>query len=266
MKRNVFYLIVALFSVFCITSCINGDNTQEGQAIGVMGYNNFTPVMNSTFGPVYSPTMSNLVDKGELKMNGCYFFTYTYNGDLPENAQSVVNANKYYTITLNSFEEIPSYNISSYLTDTSKVMNDEVAISKVYDGSDYFEGYLFITQTVEQPSDLQLNWEMSFDYNEMMPSVEDNKNYYDVFVRATKKNNGDKSVVNMNYLNAYYMKSYLRDAANREKALLGSSYSETSSKFTLRFFYVSAIDKDTQEITWKNHSIEVLISLFIDEY
>ena len=266
MKRNVFYLIVALFSVFCMTSCISGDNTQEGRALGVMGYtNNYTPVMKSTFGPVYSPTIANLLDKGDIRMNRCYIFTYTYDSDLPENAQSVVNANGYYTITLNAYEEIPSYNIDSYLTDTSKVMTDEVALSSVFEDSNYLEGYLFISQSVEQPSDLLLDWHMTYDYSTMVPRVENNANYYDVFVRATKKNSGEKSTVNMQYLNAYYMKNYLRDAANKEKSLLGSSYNEATSKFVLRFVYVSAIDKDTQAITWKNHPVDVLISSFLDE-
>ena len=266
MKRNDFYLIVALFSVICFTSCISGNNVQEGQALGVMSYNtNYTPVMQSTFGPVYSPTIANLLDKGDIRMNGCYIFNYTYDGDLPENAQSVVNVNKYYTITLNAYNEIPSYNIDSYLTDTSKIMTDEVAISKVFEESSYLEGYLFISQSVEQPSDLQLNWDMSFDYSKMMPRVENDKNYYDVFVRATKKNNGTASTVNMQYLNAYYMKNYLRDAAYKEKTLLGSDYNESTSKFILRFVYVSAIDDDTQVITWKNHPIDVSISSFLDE-
>jgi hypothetical protein len=267
MKRNGFYLIVSLLSVFCITSCISGNNVQEGQALGVMGYSSsYTPIMNSTFGPVYSPTIANLLDKGDLRMGRCYIFNYTFDSDLPENAQSVVNVNKYYTITLNAYNEIPSYNIESYLTDTSKVLTDEVAILKVFEESTYLEGFLFISQAVEQPSDLQLNWDMSYDYSSMMPNVEDNKNYYDVFVRATKKNTGSASTVAMQYLNAYYMKRYLSDAASKEKALLGSGYSESSSKFTLRFVYVSAIDKDTQAITWKNHPIEVLISSFLDEY
>ena len=266
MKRKDFYLVVALLSVFCITSCVSGDNVQEGQALGVMGYSeNYTPVMLSTFGPVYSPTIANLFDKGDIRMNRCYIFNYTYDGDLPENAQSVVNANKYYTITLNAYDEIPSYSVDYYLTDTSKVMTDEVAVLKVFEESSYLEGYLFISQTVEQPSDLKLDWDMSFDYRTMMPMVENNENYYDVFVRATKKNNGTASTVNMQHLNAYYMKNYFRDAAMKEKSLLGSGYNKATSKFTLRFIYVSAIDKETQAITWKNHTVDVLISSFLDE-
>ena len=263
MKRNDFYLIVALFSVISFTSCISGDNVQGGEALGVMGYtNNFTPVIKSPIGLFYSPTIANLLNKGDMRDGGCYIFNYTLDGDLPENAQSVVSANGYYTITLNAYEVIPSYNLDSYLTDTSKIMTDEVAIAVVFESSSYVDGYLFITQVADPASNLQHDWNMSYDYSTMMPRVEGDKNYYDVYVRATKKNSNSALT---SYWNAYYMKNYLRDAAYKEKASLGSGYLEASSKFTLRFIYVSAIDKDTEAITWKNHPIDVLISSFLDE-
>jgi len=266
MKRNGLFLIVALLSVFCVTSCIEGNNVQEGQAIGVLTYGDgYTPILKSSLGPVYAPNIITMLDNGKMKMYGCYIFSYTLDTDLPENSQSVINANGYYTVTLNAFNELPQYTVDPYLVDTSKVVSDEFAVTSVYEEGSFLEGFLFISQIVEQPSDLELEWSMSYDYNTMMPSEDlDGRNYYDLFVRASKKNSSDKSLVSMQYLNAYKIGNYLQSAASREKALLGSSYNESSSKLTLRFNYVYSIDKETQNITWKTHTIDVLISSFLD--
>ena len=264
MRKNGLILIVALLSVFGLSSCIQGDNVSEGQAFGVLEFNdNYTPVLYSSYGPFYSPSINTLLDDYKMNIGGCYIFTYRLDADLPENSQNVVNANGYYTVSIIDYHEIDRYPMDSYLTDTSTVMPNEIAVSSVYDNSYYLEGFLFMYQSVTQPSDLELNWNMSFDYNTMMPTVENGVRYFDVFVRATKKNEGTKSTVNMQYLNAYSMGSYLQSAANSEKSILGSSYNELSSTFAVRFNYASTIDAETQKITWRSHSIAIPIALFL---
>ena len=267
MRKNGLILIVTLLCVFGLLSCIEGDNVEEGQALGVLKFDeNLTPVLYSTRGPVYSPSINSFLSNYEMIPGGCYIFSYRFDAGLPENAMSVVDVNGYYTITINAFQEIDRYTVNPYIDDTSKVMTDEVAISSVYENnaySTYIEGYLFIYQSVVQPSDLLLNWYMSFDFETMMPTVENGVNYYDVFVRATKKNEGTKSNVDMKYLNAYNMESYLHNAANREKSLIGSSYNESTSIFLLRFNYASEIDDDTQKITWKSKTVDVGIASFL---
>ena len=260
MKKKCLFLCVTLLSVFALTSCFEGENTAEGQALGVLDYGkNRTPVLISSIGPVSSPSFDALILRGDMSIGGCYIISYLFNRDLPENSSGMYEANGYYTVSLNGLVELPTYNMEAYVADTSFAFSNEIAVSNVYEDSEYLGGHLFIYQIVSQPSDLKLEWSMSYDET-IEPTEEAVGRYYDVFVRATKMNSSENSNVNMQHLNAYNMGSYLKKVANKEKSLLGSNYVESSSMFKLRFNYVSAIDKDTQKVTWKSHEESVLIS------
>ena len=270
MKKNGLFLFVALLSVFCFTSCIESDNVSDGVAIGVLNYSDdyITPVLKSTFGPPLSASnLGTLISNGDMNINNCYYFEWRLDMDLPENAQNVAAAKGYYTVTLGRIYDIPKYSILPYLADTSQVLPDEIAVLSAYEGEGvYLEGYLFIDQTIIQSSDLDVEWNMSFDYATMMPfEGSDGKRYYDVFVRATKKNNSEKPTVTMQHLNAYNMGGYLRSAAYEERNFLGTGYSESSSTFALRFNFVSEIDKDTEAITWKSITKTISIADFLEE-
>jgi len=269
MKKNGLFLFVALLSVFCFASCIESDNVTEGRAVGVLNYSdNYTPVLISTIGPPVSATnIDALISRGDMSINNCYLFDYRFDMDLPENALNVATDRGYYTVTLGGIYEVPKFPMLPYLSDTSQVLPNEIAVLSAYEGnSDYVEGYLFITQDVIQPSDLDVEWNMSYDYETMMPYEGlDGRRYYDVFVRAIKKNNSEKSTTTTRYLNAYNMGGYLRSAAFAEKTSLGTSYNESSSTFSLRFNFASEIDKDTEAITWKSHTIAVSIAQFLEE-
>ena len=97
------------------------------------------------------------------------------------------------------------------------------------------------------------------------PTVDDNgRRYYDLYIRATVKKEGATTVkYDTDHMIAYYMYNYLTAAANNEKSLLGNSYSASSSNFTLRFNYVSAIAEETNTLTWQNDVLDVPIAFFI---
>ncbi len=260
MKKISKYFVVILMSAIGLTSCLEGNNVSEGYAFGVLGYSNSNLILKSTVGNVYSPSV-NTMDLGE-----CYYFQYSYDADLPENASSVVEARGYSTISILAQKIIPSYYLSTSLTDTSEVMSGELVISKVYDGSSYIEGRFVISQYAKHASDLEysdVHWDLSYDYSTMMPTEgSDGKRYYDLFCRANAIKSSTKTKVDVQHINAYRVNNYLSNAAVKEKAALGGSYSASSSTFTLRFNYISNIDENNNK-TWSTTTTDILIANFL---
>ena len=259
MKKLGLFLIASVISFISLTSCLESSNVSEGYGLGVLQYSSksYTPVLNSTLGIVSASNM------GDMDLNSCYYFYYKLDLDLPENAHAVVEANGYQTITIYDKIELDKYYLATSLTDTSRMMNGEIPTYDAYEsGNPYIDEYYFISQIVEQPSDLQLTWDMSYDSN-ADPVVENNERYYDVFIRATKRNSSEKSPEKVQHLNAYFIRDFLKNAASYERNALGSNYIEQSSKLRIRFNFVSEISEDGK-LTWKNKTENnILVAEFI---
>ena len=259
MKKFGLLLIVTLLSGFCFTSCFEGSHVEDGTAIGILDYSkNYNTIIKSTIGYSYAPNLETIMASRGLSTGDCCIFVYNLDHDLPENAQNVVEANGYQTISVLDIAKIDKYYMVPHLTDSSKALPGEIAIEDPYESANYIEYHLFISQIVNQPSDLLVEWNMSYDANTMMPTIVNGERYYDIFIRATKKNDSDKATVNTPHLIAYNIGRYLEDAALTEY-----NNSSSTSKFMLRFNYVSKIDNETKEITWKSKTADVLVSQFL---
>jgi hypothetical protein len=142
-------------------------------------------------------------------------------------------------------------------------MTDEVPVADGCYSQQYIENHLVLQQVVNQPSDMQLDWNMSYDQNSLMNPVEEGGiRYYDLFIRATVKSEGTKSAGDIAYLNAYHIGNYMTYAAQTEKNKLGSSYT-SMSVFKVRINYANEI-KDGK-ISWKNKVIQPYIGSFVGE-
>ncbi len=267
MKRIICFLAIFVVGLGYLTSCMEGGNVQEGVAYGVLGWGkNGSVVLKTSGGNLYSPFLKNKEFEGELEMDKCYGMYYSLNGDLPENAPAVVELNGYYTVTIIQYGQIPDYYLQPYLADTSYIFPNEEPLVKGYEGGDYTSGYFFIAHTAYLPKDWDLSWNISYDPHLMMPTEVGGRRYYDLFLRATIRKEGDeKTKINLSFLNAYYFGDYLREAANREREILGNLYSSSASKFTLRFNYVSSLDRSTGKITWKSDEQELFVASFLDQ-
>lgn len=264
MNRIGLYLTGLFVSVLFLTSCLKGSNVQEGYACGVIGVGKdyFTPVLKTNSGDFYSSNLSSF----NLYDGDCCFFYFRLDSDIPENSPNYIESSGYYTISLLQLEKINKYYLSSHLMNSiSTALPDEVSVSNGYSSGDYVENHLFITQIVNQPSDMELSWRLEYDEQTMMPTTdENNKRYYDLYIRATVKKEGEKTAESeKGYLNAYYMYNYFATAASKEKELLGSNYSASSSKFTVRFNYASSINKETNAVTWQSYQVEDNIAWFV---
>ncbi|MDR2915020.1 MAG: hypothetical protein LBV74_09355 [Tannerella sp.] len=271
MKKNSSYFIVMLLSAISLTSCLDGGgNVSSYAGLGVIdiGSKSFVTVLKTTGGEIYTPEISSMVSKGDLRIGDCLCLYYKVDFDLAENSNSVVATNGYYTASLNGYQKFDKNYLNYSFTDTTGLQMNEVAVSNPfytdYGGiNGFYSRYMYITHVVSQPEDLTLSWDLSYDSETMMPTEVDGKRYYDLFVRATKTNESSKTTnVTFPYYIAYDMRDYLSTAAALEKEALGGSYN-TMSTFTIRINYASAINGDV--ITWSSKEWSPYISLFLSD-
>jgi hypothetical protein len=271
MKKFSLFLIVVLFGFTGLTSCLKGgENTSTRAFVGVLdfGKNFTTPVLKTLYGDFYSSELNSLMSSGKLTKGDCCYFEITYNLDLPENSVAMVELNGYYTGTILTMAKADRFDASSYLRDTSEVLQDEIAVSQIISESNdpfgYVENYLYVTHIVSHEDDATLSWDMSYDGGNIV-TEENGKRNYNLFVRATKTGGDDtKTKSNQYHFNAYNnTKYFLENAARMEKELLGSSYAASSSTFTVKFNYVSGITDD--QITWNSKAMAFYIAMFIPD-
>jgi len=257
MKRISLFLCLITLCLISQTSCLDGSNEISGYALGVFRLygsntsNPLSPVFKSTVGDIYSSNMNSIMNDGK-----CYYIYYTFSSDDPENTSAMIALNGYSTITLRQYEDVDSYSAYSVVTDISQALPDEVPLTSGYNKNNaaYVDGYLFMTHTTVLPEDVKLDWNLSYEYASM-PTVDDyNDRYYDLYLRATKLNNSDKTVQQVSFMNAYNLKTFLTEAAGREQGTGATS-------FKIRINYVSAIS-ELGILTWSNVVEELPTNMF----
>jgi hypothetical protein len=269
MKKFTLHLFVILACTVGLTSCLEGGGNRETSGtVGILdiGSKSLNYVIRTLGGEIYAPELATFVSSGRMNQGSGYFISYEINWDLPENAQSVVAVNGYYTVSIRSYYEAEKYSLEAYPTDTSAVQTNEMAVSAAllsYESggiNDMTHQYIFMTHHVKCPQDLKLAWNLSYDHEKgLTPSEEAGKRYYDLFLRATKLNDSEKADVDAMFFNSYYVGDYVRNVADREKASLGDNYGQ-NSMFILRIHYVSEI-KDDKPV-WKSQEFAYWISPF----
>jgi len=267
MKRFSLFLSLLFLCVCFLSSCIKGGNIQEFSTFGVLKYSEkglFTPVLETPVGIFYSPVINSLMGREEMIIDHCYAVYIQLDHDLPENSSTAYDAYGYQTVTIKAYEEVPRYNLE-YLPeiDLTTILPAEVPVSKGFETGDYVSDYLFMLHYINIQDDWSLNWKLSCNSSKMY-TEEDGKRYYNLYLRATVNKEGDKTVkVEKGFANAYRLYSFLTSVAVSEKTLLGGNYVENSSKFNLRFNYVSQIDTTSQTLTWKHDQLDAYIAPFI---
>jgi hypothetical protein len=263
MKKFSFFFSLATLSLLSLASCLSSSSQSSGSAVGVYratGSQYYTPIFNSSLGPVFSESMETIMEDGK-----CYLINWIFDSDAADNSYSMLELNGYYTITVNYCEAIDTYQAKTVVTDTAKALENEVPVLKGYavGSSGYVDGHIFITQTVSQPEDMVLDWDLSFDYYAYPASESDR--HYDIFIRATYTSAGTGNVKQVEHVNAFNIGNFLSDIAEREYGYLGNNYSADNSTFRIRFFYVTSISDD-DKLTWTSVDEDVLISNYITQY
>ena len=261
MKRLYLQGVIMLFvSFLMLTSCSESDKQkpQEGSTFGIVRFDFQSSKLlldvsnsDSFYANLFAMT----------KDDDCFWVSYILDYDREENNGEKLAANGYYTVSITDKTDVDLWRMSSYFSDPSEPLYDEVEIyDPMWEGDyAYIKGKLFMFSLINIPSDQNMNWELSYDQDNLSTD-EYTQSFYNVYLRATKRNEGIRSKSIVTIPNAFDVNDYMRMVATKEKEL-------GKSVLRLRVHYPSAISESGQ-ITWASKdSKEFLLSdiLYKDE-
>jgi hypothetical protein len=241
-------------SLLLLSSCSKGEeqDTQEGSTFGIVRFdidsNKLLLDVNNE-DSFYSYLFS-------MKKDGdCFWVSYKIDKTREENSNEKRAANGYYTVNITEDpKDVDMWRMSSSSTDISKPLLNEVEINDpMWDGNyAYIKGKLCMFNVIEIPSDQNMNWELSYDQDNLSTD-EYTQSFYNVYLRATIRTEGIRSKSMVTLPNAFDVNDYMRMVANRVK-------DSGKSVFNLRVHYPSAISESGQ-ITWDSkNSRDFLVS------
>ena len=245
-KLSLQHVILLCVSLMLFASCMGeGSNRESGYIVGVVRLHEVSGIKVlyiDDYNSLYSIAFAN------TNLDACLQVYYELDYDLPENSYDNLIANGYYTVTILDKMELDPFVMSYSLTDTSRVLNNELPITEPLYNRDiiaYIKGWSFICNVIELPEGQEMSWDLSCDMSDYVKE-ENNQRKYDVFLRSYLKPGATastKSNITAYPVNAYNMRSYMDRIARDEKAL-------GSTSFTIRFNYPSKIEDDV--ITWSS--------------
>ena len=244
MKKLILRSVVLFFvSLLLLTSCIDGrGNISQGQAFGIVRV--VRDDNDSVKIKLLDVTVSDIpfysIRFKEANDDNCFFVSYEYNEDLEANSIKNVEACGYLTVDIYDKIDVDKWLVSSVLSDTSKVLTDEAPLVEVLWNGDfaYLKGKIFLISTLQMSSDQKMNWDLSYDIDNMS-SEEYGRRYYNVFLRSTIRTQSTYSKEKISVANAFEMKDYMETIAKKEKEL-------GASAFKIRFNYLAEINENGQ--------------------
>jgi hypothetical protein len=250
MKR----FILGLLSVLILVSCLSGgENVSSGSSIGVLTVDEKSgkSILSTPYGPLYSGIFA------DESLGTCWYVQYTIDFGIPENSSPLLGTNGYYTATVTAKEELPRYEISGVLVDTSLALPNETAVISGVSGIlGSVNGIWFLTHSLSASADQRTAWSLSYAGSDMWRE-ESGRHIYNIYLRATIRLAGEKSPERTEVACAYAVQSFMESAATREKSV-------GSASFYVRFNYVTSIDEDGK-LVWAYHDEEILVSNVLPE-
>lgn len=245
MKKSSLYFMLTLLSVLCITSCLDGKNRDSGEVVGVIETSMGTTVIKNKNFNLYCPEIDNLISEGKLNLDDHVYLYYIIDYDKPENNSSMLELNQYATVSMVDYFRFEKAEMKYTRTDTTVVLPNEYLMTDPLPnniGLRYFyDNYMYLTHTLNQPDEnLKVNWDLSCNGYTILPTEENGKRYYDLFLRVTTVDQepptGESNKITQPHYVSYEIGNYLQRVAEVEKSYL-SNYDPTSSVFSLRIYY-----------------------------
>ena len=245
MKKFKTLGVTALIAgMISLTSCLDGGtNTQTGYSFGYSTFNLDAGalVVEDDFGTVVSSS-------GFSALKGNEYVMYSYEVDWESQKSS-----SYINVTCTGLEKIPEMYTKSFLTDTTTLLDNEMPISAV-SAMMYSYAYVltankhaFITTTHNNvPSDINMDYDFSWDYNAGPTELEGGVRVYEFYLRAMKVANGEKVETDTSIMNAFDLTDFLRTARSVEN-------SAGNSVVNIRIHYIS--DLSGEEPMWKTSDV-----------
>lgn len=246
MKTFKLFSVVAAATLVLLTSCLGDSNntrTLESQfAVGRIDSKTFKTVLDvSGLGAVYSPNIELQVTAGE-----CYFVDLVVDFSSAENANAADNG--YYTATVGNLNPITAGVSIQQVADTTMILADEQPVAELAIAN-YLSGHFLMGAAFDQLKDQRNRWELYYDPAQE-PQVDKNGNrYYDLFIRAVKRIDGEGSSTKEQVFRTFEAKNFVDKCIEKEKA-------EGKSAVNFKFNYLKSLTTkdDKTEMTWTAYS------------
>lgn len=246
MKKINLYCMAVVSVLVLLTSCL-GDSGNSNQqlhnqfAVARMDSKSLKTVLDVNYnGTVYSPA-------AELKImaGNCYSIDYDLDFSSPENANAATNG--YYVATITNIQEIDKGSAIPQITDTTALMENEQTINElgVVIGG-YINGYLLVGTKSNQLKKQQTQWNLYYDMSQEAKENSNGERYYDVFVRAVKRVDGEGTTPSetVDY-KVYELKRFIEHCLEKEKAA-------NKKQVNFKLNYLKSInEKDSTDLKWE---------------
>ncbi|MCD7978019.1 MAG: hypothetical protein LUG51_13025 [Tannerellaceae bacterium] len=237
MKKLSSIMVAFAASVMMLTSCLDGGNSNSSTSItrfGVVEFDSKTlrPLLyfsNSDY-PIYAQELISVTDN-----NSCVLFYALI--EINDEVNNDVVTTGYYLPTQFDYVGVSSSSISSYLKDTTEVIENELAVKQLYDGG-YVKEHLFLQIDLSENKPEQKNV-YTLEYGDMEPEEVNGKRIYNLYLRAVKVQEGKTGTeARDNY--GFKVNYFLDRALQQEKEA-------NQNAINLRINYISELDETNEE-------------------
>lgn len=244
--------LVALAASVLLTSCLgdSGNSTQSAETQFAVARTD-SKVMKTVldvyyYGALYSPSIELMVNPGD-----CYFIDYQIDFSSPENVN--VATNGYYVASIGKLTEIDKAFPIMQVTDTTALLENEQPVEKLAIGT-YVSGNFLLGMNFAQLKNQQTRWEVYYDPSQEGGETTSGERYYDLFVRAVKKVDGEGSSSTAVVYRSVQLKNFIEQCIEKEKA-------NSKKTVNFNFNYLKSFNaKDSTDLKWEIVSVPFAVS------
>lgn len=252
MKNFKLCSMAAAMVMVLLTSCL-GDSGSSSRsersqfAVASTDSKTFRTLLNVFYyGPIYSPSIETVVSPGN-----CYLVDYEIDFGSAENVN--VATNGYYQATIGNIQEVDKGAAIPQQTDTTVLIENEQPVKKMAVYS-FVDNHFCLTMNFVQSKNQQTDWEVYYDPSQEPKKNSDGQNYYDLFVRAIKKVEGQGSASESTVVQAVGLKNFLDHCLEKEKAA-------NQKVVNFKFNYLASMnEKDSTDLKWEAVSVPFTVS------
>lgn len=247
MKKINLYCMAVVAVLMLLTSCLgDSGNRKESRntqfAVARTDSKTFKTVLYVNGAIIYSPAAELQVTPGN-----CYTVDYEIDFNSPENANAATNG--YYIATIGNINELDKGSAIPQITDTTALMENEQVINDlgvVFGG--YIDGYMLIAAKLNQLKSQQTQWNLYYDMSQEVKENSNGERYYDMFVRAIKRVDGEGSTPSETLVyRVYEVKRFIEECLKKEKEA-------GKPRCIFRINYLKSInEKDSTDLKWDNY-------------
>lgn len=183
--------------------------------------------------------------KSNYEDGDCLLLDYSIDFGAGENSNKG-GANGFYTaeIFTQSIIEVNNWPLYNTLTDTTKILDDELIVSAVQGRCAYIKGQFFMfTDFTDHPVNQVDSFSLSYNPKQEI-TAEGKDRVYELYLRVVKKGTGSGEASSLLIPNAFHIEDFVKEAKKTENAL-------GLEVLNFKVNYTSGFNKDTTECVWK---------------